>query len=209
MSPMKWQDTHTHTHPKTGMCVCVLCTGAANRPAIGCLAAAKMGVSDWKDGLEGSWARPAMLERLYRDTLLGSFFDSVSVLVDAGISAHTHCAERSVCSLPLKREVGGRDRRARISPLPLPVPIPGKERHTPKKVGGVSRAIEEGVPLLKSCAPKGHAWQTVERVQSAIQPWTDIPGISSLRAEFQCRRRGASSRVLNERRQALIIAPVC
>ena len=89
----------------------------------------------------------------------------------------------------------------------------GPARCIEPRAGGwrvaVARESEEAhvLPRRLELRAKGpYARQTVERVQSAIQPWSDIPRISRLGSEFQCRRRGASSRVLNERRQALIIA---
>lgn len=73
--------------------------------------------------------------------------------------------------------------------------------------GSIESEEAHVLPRRLELRAKGpYARQTVERVQSAIQPWSDIPRISRLGGEFQCRRRGASSRVLNERRQALIIA---
>jgi hypothetical protein len=76
--------------------------------------------------------------------------------------------------------------------------------------GGVCRVVceREGGSCLESCAGQratlGRPWN----VSSQLFSRGAIPSQAYplLEPEFQCRRRGASSRVLNERRQALIIA---
>ena len=88
-----------------------------------------------------------------------------------------------------------------------------------KRVGGGSCFFfngwcSSGWDVLRLCLLTVYAWQTVERVQSAIQPCVprtdEKTAARNQRTKFIYsisvgRRCAASSRVLNERRQALII----